>query len=359
MSRRFELGMSLDYCSNWGITEAVREFFQNAKDEEIVNPDNKMYFNYENGVLTVGNKLSRLSTKTLLMGVSSKRGDSKVIGKHGEGYKVATVVLMRNGITVKVYNNEEKEIWTSRIVKSRRYNTEIVVFDVEKKIFKKDYDLIFELSGITEDQYKDIVRSNLYLQDDLGEFKESGAGRVLLDPRYAGNVYVNGLFVCHKEKFKWGYDFSPELIELDRDRGLVDSFDLKFAIGKMMSRLRDVDFIGKNLNVFDLEYCHLYLDNSSSKEVSDIGKIAYDQFVHEYGDDAYPVSSVDEFNRVTKEGVRAILVSENVKKFTRGYFDMKSMLSLDVRFENWYEKARYALTEELREEIKKLWYEKN
>ena len=35
--RRFELGMTLDYASDWGITDAVREFFQNAMDEEKMN----------------------------------------------------------------------------------------------------------------------------------------------------------------------------------------------------------------------------------------------------------------------------------------------------------------------------------
>lgn len=39
--RRFELGMSLDYVSNWTLVDAVREIFQNSLDEEIQNPDNK------------------------------------------------------------------------------------------------------------------------------------------------------------------------------------------------------------------------------------------------------------------------------------------------------------------------------
>ena len=34
MARRFELGMSLDYCKEWNCVQAIREFCQNAKDAE-------------------------------------------------------------------------------------------------------------------------------------------------------------------------------------------------------------------------------------------------------------------------------------------------------------------------------------
>ena len=96
--KRFDLGMSINYCPTWGVVESVREFFQNAHDEEIVNPENKMYFGYnkDSKTLCIGNKNGRLTTNTLLLGQSSKRDSSETIGQHGEGYKVATVVLLRN-----------------------------------------------------------------------------------------------------------------------------------------------------------------------------------------------------------------------------------------------------------------------
>ena len=75
---RFELGMSVNYAKAWNVEDAVREFFQNAIDEEKENPENKMSFNYdkENQILTIGNKKSVLTPKTLLLGVSSKEGKS-------------------------------------------------------------------------------------------------------------------------------------------------------------------------------------------------------------------------------------------------------------------------------------------
>src|SRR5699024_218352 len=115
--------------------------------------------------LYIGNRLSKLNAESLLLGVSSKRGNDNLIGTHGEGYKVATVVLARNGVTVTVYNNE-REVWTSKVVKSRRYNADICVFDVEKKIFKQDNSLVFVLDGVTEEMYQGVVDSNLHLQED-------------------------------------------------------------------------------------------------------------------------------------------------------------------------------------------------
>ena len=138
--RRFELGMNLEYAKDWTVVDAVREFYQNALDEEKENHENIMSFSYnkDTQTITISNKKSKLTPKSLLLGESSKRGKDGLIGRHGEGYKVATVVLMRNGITVTIYNNENKEVWSSSLVKSRRYDSNIVVFDIEKKFFQKE-----------------------------------------------------------------------------------------------------------------------------------------------------------------------------------------------------------------------------
>ena len=99
----YELTVSMGYVPTWTHVDAVREIFQNAKDEETVNPENKMFFDYneETETLMIGNKTGKLNKSTLLIGISDKRNDNRTIGQHGEGYKIATVVLLREGSFLK------------------------------------------------------------------------------------------------------------------------------------------------------------------------------------------------------------------------------------------------------------------
>lgn len=327
--KRFDLGMSINYCPTWGVVESVREFFQNAHDEEIVNPENKMYFGYDKDskTLRIGNKNGRLTTNALLLGQSSKRDSSETIGQHGEGYKVATVVLLRNGKTVKVYNRADKEVWTAKTVKSRRYQADVVVFDIEKvSIFKSvpDHDLIFEISGIDEDEYNAIVDSNLFLQDlrEGEDYITSNPGyplttrmcKVLTDEKHAGKLFVGGLYVTTSKYAKYGYDFAPGLVKLDRDRGFIDGIDLQFLTAKVISATGDTELINEAKNFWDGSYFKYYLssyksvfDNSSYAEMFDK---SYQEFLDENGEDAIPVQTTDDFNRLSRNGFNPVLVEE-------------------------------------------------
>lgn len=327
--KRFDLGMSINYCPTWGVVESVREFFQNAHDEEIVNPENKMYFGYDKDskTLCIGNKNGRLTTNTLLLGQSSKRDNSETIGQHGEGYKVATVVLLRNGKGVKVYNRADKEVWTAKTIKSRRYQADVVVFDIEKvSIFKSvpDHDLIFEISGIDEDEYNAIVDSNLFLQDlrEGEDYITSNPGypltthmcKVLTGEKHAGKLFVGGLYVTTSKYAKYGYDFAPGLVKLDRDRGFIDGIDLQFLTAKVISATGNTELINEAKNFWDGSYFKYYLsnyksvfDNSSYAEMFDK---SYQEFLDENGEDAIPVQTTDDFNRLSRNGFNPVLVEE-------------------------------------------------
>lgn len=327
--KRFDLGMSINYCPTWGVVESVREFFQNAHDEEIVNPENKMYFGYnkDSKTLCIGNKNGRLTTNTLLLGQSSKRDNSETIGQHGEGYKVATVVLLRNGKGVKVYNRADKEVWTAKTIKSRRYQADVVVFDIEKvSIFKSvpDHDLIFEISGIDEDEYQAIVNSNLFLQDlrEGEDYITSNPGyplttrmcKVLTGEKHTGKLFVGGLYVTTSKYAKYGYDFAPGLVKLDRDRGFIDGIDLQFLTAKVISATGDTELINEAKNFWDGSYFKYYLssyksvfDNSSYAEMFDK---SYQEFLDENGEDAIPVQTTDDFNRLLRNGFNPVLVEE-------------------------------------------------
>lgn len=362
--RRFELGMTLGYVKSWGVTEAVREFFQNALDEEKVNSENKMFFEYssEEQILRIGNKGSTLDTSSLLLGSTTKAGCNDLIGEHGEGYKVATVVLMRNGVTVNIYNNVSKEVWTSKVVRSKRYGVDIVVFDIEKKMFKKDHDLVIELEGVTPEMYANIEKCNLHLSGYGTNYMKSTEGRLLLDEKFSGRVFVEGLFIFQSPHIKWGYDFNANKVKLDRDRCIVDTIDLKFIMASLLIGLNNPKFISDNILNNDLEYAHYYLIESGSGR-EEISNSVYNDFKSTYGEDSIPVYTDGNYNSYKKAGLEPVMVSKQVSKvislvdreFTRG----KCKSGVDKDFLNFMSKASSFLPDYMCDELNNLWFRKN
>ena len=346
MASRKYLNLSFNYVPNWDYTHAIRELFQNSLDSETKDSNNKMYFEYnkEEEVLSIGNKNGILEERSLLLGASSKRDDAKQIGQHGEGYKIATVVLLREGLGLKIFNQNKKQVWVAKKVKSRSYDEEIPVFDIEHQIFKKGADLVFEVSGVTEEMFEKIIDSNLHLieryRGGLGNHYESEDGKVLLDEQFRHKVFVKGLYVCDNEAIDYGYDFSPELVKLDRDRHLIDSFNIMWNSSRLIARMMDSDLIRKCINKNDGKYLDSFVYMLSDKIKNDV---AYD-FFKEYGSDAVPCNTRDEFNDVAKSGHNAVLVNDSVATFvkTSDYYKESGIKiePLSEKLSNWFERLK-------------------
>lgn len=361
---KYELSLAPDYVPEWGVVEAVRELFQNAIDQQTTLPDNAMFSNYdaEKQLLSVGNKNSVLEVKTLLLGSTTKANDSKTIGQHGEGYKVATLVLTRLGKVVTFYNYGAREVWRPRFVKSRRYGTQVLTFFVDKKYIWQsvpDNNLSIEIEGITPEEYAKIVESNLHLQD-VGDVIETPRGRILEDEKFKGKVFVNGLFVCKYEPYQYGYDFKPEYIKLDRDRKLVSDFDLQWLSSTMWAQSgapekviqlakegrADVHYVGSQ---------YFYLSDSSRANLYDA---AYDTFIREYGANAVPVSSQSELE-IISPNYKPIIVPESYKHLIQKSSNYKlpeyiDTEPLDKQFMAWFSKIRYWCSSDEVEEFEKL-----
>lgn len=352
----YELSVDLNYVPDWTEVEAVREIFQNAIDQQQ-NGGNEMYFKYvpEEERLFIGNKNSSLTKKSLLIGSSTKRDDSKTIGQHGEGYKIATVVLLRMGLGLKIFNYCDKEIWTAKKINSRRYGTQIPAFSVEKCIPfirpVENQNLIFQIDGITPEMYARIVASNLHLQGDLGDYEETDNGKILKNPKYKGMVFVGGLYICTENRLTYGYDFKPNVIRLDRDRKTVGGTDLQSACSSIVAKSKDVAFIKSMIDTYE----GYFLEYRSDNVLYQVAESLADDFYQQYGENAVAVTSQDDFDVAQRYGVNPKFVSATYKGIlsrSTSYNERNEKLQENIvsdydRISTWYEKAKEHLPEEL------------
>jgi hypothetical protein len=315
---KYELSLAKDYVPGWDIVDAVRELFQNALDQQATVEGNDMFFDYdeEKQLLSIGNKLSVLNTKTLLLGSSTKRDDDKTIGKFGEGYKIATLVLTRLGKKVVFYNYGSREVWYPRFVNSRRYGAEILTFFVDKKFpwfAAPDNNLTITVEGVTLEEYESIKLSNLHLTKPV-TYYETEFGRILIDSKLKGKVFVNGLYVTDYDQYVYGYDFKPAHIELDRDRKLVNDFNLKWLASKMWNNpsdeMAEVAAELAKVGAADVAYVsQVYLPKSNIKEIANK---AFTAFKREHGENAVPVTSTYELEKLPKQ-YKPVIVKEPFK----------------------------------------------
>lgn len=325
----YDLTISMDYVPTWGVVEAVRELFQNAVDNEKKQPENKMFFSYEGNALRIGNKTSVLTLDTLLIGNSSKRDDEETIGQHGEGYKIAFMVLLREGKKVTVYNYGNKEVWNTKVVKARRFNgANVPRITVDKKhLWERvpDHDLVIEVEGITGEEYALIVQKNLNLRE-YNKYGDLEHGEVLLDASEKGNIYVSGLFVCKNDTVQFGYNFPANRIKLDRDRQLVDTIHILFETSTLWAHLEGKeDMVGKMLtnNIPDVKYLEYeYINKESQKKIQ---IKAVEEFKSQYGEDAVPVVTNEQLKVVVDAGKQTpVMVSSSAYKYMGSAFSYYS-----------------------------------
>lgn len=286
---RFELTVSPDYVPDWTEVEAIRELFQNALDSE---GQIAWFYDDELDAFEISNDGVGLTKETLLFGATTKNKDPNLIGNFGEGYKLAFLVLARLGHKVTVYNYAKSEIWYPKIIKSRRYKSDLLVVDVEKKIFAdKTKPLTFFIGGITKEIYKDIEAKNLHIKlpkDIISTFY----GDILTEPRYSGEVFVKGLYVCAKPELKYGYDIAPKYLETNRDRNLVSDFDVCWITSRIWGSADWPLIVSKMIKSEIADVC--YVDNFKSA----LTETMYTEFIAEHGKYAVPVTSQKDYDSI-------------------------------------------------------------
>ncbi len=244
-SRTIELPLSRDYVRHWGVREAIKELIQNAIDS-----DSPFEYSFYGDTLTITSRESSLESRTLILGATSKADKADKIGSFGEGYKIALLVLTREGLPVYVRNGYYD--WVPSFVHSENYGDEVLCI-TEHPAERIGQGLEFVIGGLSHQQASDVRDSCLLMQDDMDDVIQATQGRIL--PSRPGKLYVGGLYVCDT-KLSYGYDMKPEYLRLERDRMTVSDFDVKWQAKDMWFSTKQWDRIAELMeaNTPDLEY---------------------------------------------------------------------------------------------------------
>lgn len=217
--KKYELSLSRNYVSSWGIEEAIRELLQNAKDS---NGEESIDIDKSSGIITITNKNTSISSSTLLLGNTSKKDDLDKIGQFGEGYKLAILVLLREGKDISIYNGNK--IWNPSFEYSNNFECEVLCIT---EIDSTGNDLIFEISGFNDQELDSLENEFLGLNGQAYNSIQTSYGEILTDSSYKGKVFVDGLPVYNDDNFDYGYNFKPCYVTLDRDRKSINIYELK------------------------------------------------------------------------------------------------------------------------------------
>ncbi|KAF8853690.1 hypothetical protein BDZ45DRAFT_806466 [Acephala macrosclerotiorum] len=294
---RQALGLTRKYVPTWTARDAFREFFQNWMDgivqsqkvsprtitltikdtdkEWIATAHNNgseealgfIRFTKAKGMLELTNFKAQLTRKALDLGASSKRDGDNLAGTHGEGFKVASLVMVRKGFQVRY--ESAKYYWSFQFGgrdKSHLYChltpmndnklTKAMLIDAKRIAGGKPREL---KSNIWEDVSVKIgkVYNSNGKQIDFGTFQEwikisfaldrpantitTLYGDLVLGVEFSNRVYLKGLYLGDSitpKKLKFGYNLLCGEVNRDRER-LCSSDEEASAFAKIWAAAID------------------------------------------------------------------------------------------------------------------------
>jgi hypothetical protein len=221
-----------------------------------------------------------------------------------------------------------------------------------------DVNLTFIIEGVSEEDWVTIKSHTLQLCDvPVSSQLATEQGSILLGSEYASQVFVNGLYVCKTDKLKYGYNFSPASISLDRDRNIVRDFALVWLTSQMWASLwNEHQELVETLieeGAWEVQYL-------SSLPHSSISDSMLNRFLAKHGNKAVPVTNEDQSKQARRSGLTPVVVPvpyyESVIA-AAGYsaYCLKSpTLTPQARIEGFFDKYNDQLDQEASDALQEL-----
>lgn len=328
---RIEYGIGKEYLPDWGIQEALREIYQNYLDygeyQESIGTEEDL------AVVMLQSNYDFSDLAILKLGKSIKEENSR--GKHGEGLKMAMMVLCRNNCKI-VINTPEYliypnfvdngiigEIFAIELIEAEiavsGSTTTFVIPMKEFEYFKQHY--------ITP---SDIIFSDPYHGDKVR--------------KPAGEIYAGGLYVCTEKNLKGSYNIPPEKLHLDRDRRIPSSFGVSYHASKINEAEAKFSWVDTKYD----DYKHIEsVPNTLKKEVKVIEVGGQVKFV---------TSAVNEEGRVVDEVIEHPGIIQSFHRdsyFTKAISKIKAVLiaKIGVKEQLLNFRKKYVTTVEARRDF--------
>jgi len=313
MARRIELTIDPEYV-NWGLYEGIREFLQNARDEETLNnhPMDILH-NPKRNVLQIRSYGATLPLETLLLGKTQKRGNDAAIGEFGEGYKLGCLGLIRRGFPVKIWTGTE--MWEPAIVPSKQFEgCKVLAFDVHGNRAKGKAGVLVEVFNIQNDAWTLVQDMFLWLNKPNEEqVVDCQNGRILLEEKYKGRLYVKGIFVqTLPGNYRYGYDMKE--VKLDRDRRVAEGWSLRWELDRLWRQAAEQkELAGTVLSLLNAD-----APDTASVDPAYMGAEAKEAlaeiFKAQHGEEALPVAGIGDSAKLMHVGKRGVVVSKDAHR---------------------------------------------
>ena len=266
----------------------------NEYDFDFVNRNNsdeklgEIRYDKEKNILTVWNYGSLATADLLLGGIKDKSDNKEIIGRFGEGMKLAALAFCRLGkIFIVVTGGQEWRFKIKEDVNFQRGNEQqkcLFWWKAENNEEKYNNKIYVIIKNIKLNEWKNEIDNYLYLTSkkkfaiDINEDKEGKQellGQILLGEDFRSKIFVKDIFVINtmtkdkKEKNQITdcfYGFNTTL-QLDRDRNCIpDLNERNQKTSKIIAYiLNNYNFLLNKLDLCD----HKFLDNFP-KEIFDL-----------------------------------------------------------------------------------------
>jgi hypothetical protein len=336
-SKMIEIEMSLtsDYVPEWDVWEGLREIIQNARDAQIEQGAKMSVMINENNVLVVKSHGVTLPRESLLIGFSSKRNNPETMGQFGEGFKLGVLALVRAGHPVVIKNGDED--WIPKIKKSPSFDSHVLVFEISSSK-RKTKNLQIEVSGIEQSIWDEFKKMFTFLAEPK-QIISTTHGNLILDPEFAGIVFLKGIFVTKEPKFKYGYDLKNA--KIDRDRRMIENWDLKWVTSRIWNEAvkKSPKMITPMMDLLQADADEV--ENMGYLELQDnVVDAASDTFSSKYGKNAVPVESISQSKHIEHFGKVGVVVPSPLvkvleKKF--GTYDAmkQNFMDEEIAYYSW------------------------